>query len=394
MSKSESTGAGRRSKPASRRATKLTASQRIDPPHEIQQEPAAESSAATPATVPEPVDPQVRAQADQLAGYLRNRQRELDHRESQINSQLAQLESETRSARLWLEQRETELNARHDELSKQQDARERQLASRETRLSAAEATFRKKAKLTPSEQEAETQQFLETLATRQQQIEEAEARLAEAQEETRKLHEQISEERRAMDRQRTADRERWAAEQSAAMADLERKRQAVQRRADQVDQCENALKQLRAELESMHRETLEIRLATEELWARMSGDAPPAALTQSLSRLRAKLAEQYSLANAELVRQKKELETIRGDLGRQYETLVAQKCSIEQWVAGRQEECQQQAERLVAREQQLLDEETQYRQQTQRWQVERLNYQQELRRLRAELSQRDEPVSA
>ncbi|MEN6407575.1 MAG: hypothetical protein ABFC77_14025 [Thermoguttaceae bacterium] len=394
MSKSESTGAGRRSKPASRRATKLTASQRIDPPHEVRQEPSADPVVANHAAAAEPVGEPVRMQADQLAGYLRDRQRELDHREAQMNSQIARLESEARAARLWLEQREAELAARNDEASQQYQEQERQLAERESRLTAAEAALRKKSKPTESEQEAETQRFLETLAARQQQLEEAEAQLTEARDETQKLHERISEERQEMDRRRVAEREQWATEQAAAMADLERKRQAVQRRADQVDQCENALKQLRGELESMHRETLEIRLATEELWARMAGDAPPAALTQSLSRLRAKLAEQYSLADAELVRQKKELETIRGDLVHQYETLVAQKRTIEQWIAGRQEECQQQAARLVAREQQLLDEEMHYRQQAQRWQVERLKYQQELRRLRAELARRDEPVTA
>jgi hypothetical protein len=81
------------------------------------------------------------------------------------------------------------------------------------------------------------------------------------------------------------------------------------------------------------------------------------------------------------------LETIRGQLVRQHEALVGQKRRIDHWVVGRQEECQQQASRLVAREEQLHHEEGQFREQSQRWQTERLKYQQELRRLRVAMAE-------
>ena len=47
---------------------------------------------------PDLADEQLRRQAEQLAEYLRGRQRELDHRESQLNAQSAQLESDARTA--------------------------------------------------------------------------------------------------------------------------------------------------------------------------------------------------------------------------------------------------------------------------------------------------------
>ena len=144
-------------------------------------------------------------------------------------------------------------------------------------------------------------------------------------------------------------------------ADLEQKRQAIQRRADHVDQCRTALEQLRAELGCIHRETLEIRLATEELWVQLSGAAPPAALVRSLGCIRAKLADQYRQANAELAEQKKELETMRAQLSIEHGKLVEHKRQFEQRAASRQEECEKQASRLVAREQQVHRDEIQLR---------------------------------
>ncbi len=124
-------------------------------------------------------------------------------------------------------------------------------------------------------------------------------------------------------------------------ADLNRRREAVQRRDGQVDQSRIALRQLRAELARMHRETLEVRLATEELWSQLSTVAPPEALTRSLGRIRSKLADDYRRANAELIDRKTELETIRGQLATQYEALVQQKRQFEQWADAKREEIAQ-----------------------------------------------------
>ena len=168
------------------------------------------------------------------------------------------------------------------------------------------------------------------------------------------------------------------------MADVEEKRQAVQRQAEHIDQCRAGLRQLRPELGRMHRETLELRLATEETWAQLAGAAPPAALTRSLGRIRAKLAEQHRQADAETAEQKKELESLREQLVAEHEKLAAHKRQFEQWAAGCYEDCQLQASRLVAREQQLHDEKADLRQQLQRWQAERLRYQIELRRLQSQ----------
>ncbi len=74
---------------------------------------------------------------------------------------------------------------------------------------------------------------------------------------------------------------------------------------------------------------------------------------------------------------------MRGQLIAEHEKLVEQKRQFEQWTAACREECQQQAARLVAREQQFHDEKIELRQQWQRWQAERLRYQIEFGRLEA-----------
>jgi septal ring factor EnvC (AmiA/AmiB activator) len=232
-------------------------------------------------------------------------------------------------------------------------------------------------------------------AARRKQFDEVQATWSEAQAEVERLRQQLIEARAAMEEQTRAERERMAADHRRALAELEEQRLSLARRSEHVDQCRTALEQLRGELGQMHRETLEIRLATEELWVQLSGTAPAATLTCSLGQVRAKLAEQYRMANAELAEQRKELDGIRAQLVAQHEKLLVQKRDLDAWAGRRQEEIQQQAARLVAREQELERQDAESKQQSQQWQIEELNYRREIFSLRAQLqqSQPDEPVA-
>ncbi|HET6880327.1 MAG TPA: hypothetical protein VFI31_09240 [Pirellulales bacterium] len=60
---------------------------------------------------------QLQSQAEQLAARLRERQQELDRRESQLNARLAEFEKEVRDARLWLAQRDEKLSEREERLA-------------------------------------------------------------------------------------------------------------------------------------------------------------------------------------------------------------------------------------------------------------------------------------
>jgi hypothetical protein len=382
---------------AARQDAKTGSMTRVDAPHEaatLARGQGTDEPTPVAQYVPdEPISQQISLQAAQLAAHLQNRQQELDHREAELNSCIARLESDARLARLWLDQQEADLASRDAELTrrcqelsdrgehfaKQEQEVERRLA----RLASAEAAQQKTASAPDPAQQEQLHRAAEALEVRQQQLDEAERRLTRSQTETQQLCEQMAADHAAFAEQSAILREQIAAERSQAMAEVEEKRQSVQQRAQQVDQRWAALEQLRSELGRIHRETLEIRLATEELWAQLSGAAPPAALTQSLGRIRAKLAQQYSQASADAAEQKQALESIRVQLSAERDKLVEQKRQFERWAAACREDCQQQVARLVAREQQLRDEKIELRQQWHRWQAERLRYQLELRRLQS-----------
>ena len=84
--------------------------------------------------------------------------------------------------------------------------------------------------------------------------------------------------RRALEAEREAfhvekQQERWRlAEQRRTMSEkLMRQRARLRRRRDDFDARETALRQLRADLLRAQQQTLEMRLAAEELWARLRG---------------------------------------------------------------------------------------------------------------------------
>jgi hypothetical protein len=381
---------------------------------------------------PEELEEQLYRQATQLAEYLRTRQSDLDHRETQLQVQIAQLESDARTARLWLSEREAELLQRQESLARS----ERQLEHRLQRVAGAEAAHHSRREekfynerrafqqeceeklqrlhqqeadlqlrahalqeekqqlaaqtaVMPTlweEREAEFQSRLGTLALRQRELETAEQHLVRAQAETFRLRARLAEEQRQFHEEVRSERQQMADAQRKALAEVEKKRQAIQRRNEHLDRYRVALEQLRNELQRMLRETLEIRLATEELWVQLAGAAPPAALTSSLGRVRSQLADQYRLARAELQKQKQELESIREELATQCEHFTAHKKRYEQWAAARQQQIEDQVEQLWARKQNLDDQETRFRQQTAQWEAQRHEYEQTIRSLRLKVA--------
>ncbi len=355
---------------------------RIDPAHDVagsprpaNVEPAEQPVAVVAAhevpekTAGESVERCIQAQADQLGMHLRSRQKELDHRESQINARLAAIDRDMRAARLWLKERDAEIAERTEML----DRREAQLATREDSL-------RRNAANTAHSGTAPTAR------NQQKTAKAAERRVEEAREEADNLRKELQEARRQFHEEARQQRQRMAAEQRTAFAEIERQRESVRRRAEHVDQSRAALEQLRAELSGMHRETLEIRLATEELWAQLSSAAPPASLTKSLSGIRGKLADQYRIANAEIQEQKAELEAIRSQLAEQYEKVVLQKQRYDQWSQQHRKDAEADASRLAAREAELRQFEAKLHDRALQWQAQRLDYEQQIRRLQARCS--------
>jgi len=342
---------------------------RVDPPHALGGSSSTEEASQgllIASSDNEITAEQLHLQALQLAELLRQRQQELDAREANLNSCIARWEAEQRAARLNEIEQEARLNAQYDALKQKQCELEKLAAQLST-------------------QQHELEQLKQALQEREQNLLAQERRLAKGEARFQKRLDRLAaaeaaqlrsvrqtEECLAGATELNALRERLVAEHQHALAELEAQRQAVERRAEQVAKREAALKQVREEMALLHRETLEIRLATEELWARLAGAAPPPKLTQSLAHIRGKLAEQYRLANAELAEEKEKLEAIHRQIVAEHEKLVRRKKDFDLWFAGREQECQQQAERLLACEQKLRRQMIRFRRQSHLWQLEKV----------------------
>ncbi len=155
--------------------------------------------------------------------------------------------------------------------------------------------------------------------------------------------------------------------------------------ASNLNDAAQRVDQMRGDLLRIQRETLEMRLATEELWIQMSSVAPAAVLTQSLARLRAQLAENYRLQAAEVETQRREAEQLTAAVAKQHQQLLAQKQEWQQSAGAEQRQIELQAARLAAREEEFnRQQEREYHAQ-QELETDRRRLELENRRLQAEL---------
>jgi hypothetical protein len=262
------------------------------------------------------------------------------------------------------------------------EIQEQQLAQREETLFAR-----------ANERAAELAARLETIAVREQRLTASEKLLAEQQAECAALRERLNAQQQELQSTRRAAETESQAQRAEAELVIKQQQLAVERRSQEVDSRRLSLEQLQSDVRQMHRESLEMRLATEELAAQLAGTAPPAAVTSAIGRLRGKLADHFRLASADLAQQRQELLQMQSQLSQQHERLSTQKADLQQWLERRQDEIEQQAARLVCREQELDWQQEQLESIQSRWQDERQHYQEQLRGLLQEL-QRKESLAA
>jgi hypothetical protein len=361
---------------------------------------------------------QFRLQAQQLAGHLETRQQELDRREAELNAHLAQHETSTRNARLWFQENHHDLEDRKAELERREQLCAAQLAEWNQRASDAssgqqivvqlqqdsavnavlhsgdgaihELELRRRQielddlarQLAEAEQEFEGRQ--RKLSDRQKHLEQEESLLARGHVELEDARKQFETEREEVQARLEEHRRKLAANDERQQIEFKKQREAVANRSQFLERRSASLDQLRAELLRLQRETLEMRLATEELWGQMSGSVPPATVTQSLARLRAKLAEHYRLQAVDIATQRKDLEDLAAKVTQQHQQVSAQKRELDVWIAHQHSEIESQAARLVAREEELDREQDRTRQQHTQWVFNRRKMEAEIRRLQNE----------
>ena len=372
-------------------------SQRIDPAHAIAGSQRDEASIALDEIPPEPppsaeelaaaagVDAdlapdRLRAQARQLAGHLRAKQRDLDRREAEMNALVAKIENEQRASRLWLREKEYEYSEREAALQKTLA----ELDERAAGMSVVEISVDRdleEARRTARRLEEQERKFAE----RERRFRQSEAMLEEHTAQLASDRRQLDAEREKYARELHEERKVLARRESQSEAELEARRKVLEQRCEALDGREESVEQLQSDVTKMHREALELRLVTEQLWAQLAGTAAPAELTQSMGRIRARIADHYRLAEENLTKQREELRQLAAKLDRRQHDLRQQRADLQSWLDNREEEIEEQAERLVTREQELDRQERHFRQVEQKLSAERREQQQELRRLMSQI---------
>ncbi len=361
---------------------------------------------------------QVRSQAAQLAAHLQRQQTAVDHREAELNARNAAIENQVRSARLWLAEQHADIAERQAEadrrgkeiaqreaelvlrakpmlqqktLSEQAAPEENESADRTAELDRRQAELdalaeRLADRLAMAEKTEDAQHALRALEKRRENLERAEKLLSSEQSELERQRRQLAEERITFGEQSQALRQRLASEQQRAIAENDKTWRELKRQSDELAARQAVLERLRADLARAQQEALEIRLATEELWARLCGTMAPAALTRSLAQIRLKLAEEQRLSRVELAEQKTEVLALSARLAEQHQKLAQRREDLQEWAKERQKELEKQAGLLVNGQRQIEEERDGFQEKTQEWQNERFRLQQEIRRLLRQLN--------
>lgn len=421
---------------------------------------------------------QVRNQARQLATHLRNKQRELDRRESQLHAQTAKLDDDLRASRLWVrervqyfaeleqklfeqraaieqqaaaiaaaevaadsdfQRRDRELQRRERELRRlEQDLRkERQrLETRTAALETAEARGRAELEqawqvVTLAEQQAARQRVefdelqdrllrnhnrrrdaLEAMY-RELQQRQAEHDPADLRRELQRALDQLQDRSRQLDRQqatldshaaelaaekqrlvetRAAEQNRWKAAQQAAeqqqaraVRELDEQRRRLRDEADSIEQSRTVVERMRADVAAMHREAIESRLAAEQLQAHLATAGSPAEITKQLAERRNRLADAFALERRVVSEQQAELRALAAELLEQQSSLNGEREQLNQWLRRQENDLEQQAARLIAREHELNRQQQTFAEREQVWANQRSELQHQIRELMSQL---------
>lgn len=384
-------------------AARADESLRIDSAHVAGSEPPIAENAQPPAhqaavldSTPAATTEQVRLQAAQLASQLQRQQHEIDHRESELNARVAAMENQIRAARLWLEEQQAELNSREIELERRQknsnstrptDAPNGRTFDEESLRLRAEELDRRAAELDAAGRQladrfgGEGRGGLEALEAYRGQLEHSEKLLATAQGQWQEKFRDLAEQRAAFARFVETERKKLADERRRWGETHQQDARELKRQQSELANRQGALEALRADVVRRQQETLEIRLATEELWSQLSAEAPPAAIANSLGQIRLRLTEEFRLAKADLASERSTIKQLAEQVAGQHRQVAEKREQLQSWLASRLRDFEQLSSQLAERERQVEERRQAIESERSQWQAERFRLEQELRKL-------------
>ena len=173
---------------------------------------------------------------------------------------------------------------------------------------------------------------------------------------------------------------------SPAATTLESERRLLAERNIELDRRKLVLQRMQDETQSLHREALEMRMVTEQLWAELSEKTPADHLHQLLSTLRTRLDDQYATMNQTLSDRRAELVTCRSRMHEKQQELREQSRKLQEWVESRHDEVKSHAAQLDAREMLLNRREHRLQDEFAKWEAQQRAYKQQLNGLLRKIS--------
>lgn len=301
--------------------------------------------------------------ADQHAEYLQEQQRQFAIREQALATQIEALE-----AQLAEQNRLAEIAAWNG------DSRERQLDEREAELASREQS------LAESRQQQERQQL-----DRESQLQAGEILLVEHAQELDGQRATLAAERQAWQERLAAERQALVTDQEAAASAETQRTERAAARQTYIERQRASLEQVRLDIVTLHKQSLEMRLIAEQVWSQISGRLTPAEATHAIAKLRLELVDRYRCEEDQLQTAKDELIKLSSRVTEQHRELTQLRSGLRDWTSARQAEIETQAAALVERELVLDQQQETMLHSERQWQSARRRYEQQIRELTCQL---------
>ncbi|MFO0885405.1 MAG: hypothetical protein U0894_14660 [Pirellulales bacterium] len=288
-----------------------------------------------------------------------------------------------------LERQKTEIAGREQNLL----ARLRELEDKQRQTTLEQKELRQKAQLFESDrakmEEAMKGQGaairLEVEKTMAQRLIDLEAGEAMLTEQARLLDEQRSElfKLREEQEQRLVNQSRDAEEKSRVqMAELEHLRRQQQVREEAMGAREAELLNMRDEMNTLHRQSLEMRLVAEQLWSKISPRMSQEAMAESIASLRMQLLADQKQQAAELQAQKAEVLLLGSQIQKEFQQLEKRRQELAGWHTHKQEQLDAQSKELAEREGRLVQRQERLQVNISRMDAQKISYERQLNQLR------------
>jgi len=178
-----------------------------------------------------------------------------------------------------------------------------------------------------------------------------------------------------------SERLTWENERQQQQAELRRQQELLLAHSEQIETRKARLESLRREVEQTNHETMELRLAVEEVWSQVQQHRGATEARAQVEQARAAVTRDYEQLQARLWEQRQELLDAERNFEQHRQAFQEERRMLTEWIAARDQELQQkeQEQQRVAVEQQSQDQELQALQE--RWLTERSEAEQVIRRL-------------